>query len=638
MAFEIEMQRIFRRVRPGILGINSHPTRNLLSVIDDLKTNKKWLEQFQTSALDFLCHQDFVSALTESGLMVESGFFAEIFRKLEYKFLPKAMDDRDFLAFLDRLFDAVGGSDWLDRVKEDTLADFICLLVPDGEKLLQEVGPQLFQALEILSLRLAYFGVEPEVYSRLKERPDLQHAFLNVQHDLQRMLDGKGDDKIPSACANLALCQDAVRFIRSKRSTDGISLGLTFRLMRIQELSTRMLQILAVLESIAGQWNPKPLAHLLKAVIVNETKRFELRGFIGRHISLLAYQITEYTGKTGEHYITTTRSEWRQMFVSASIGGAVVAVLTIMKSMLSLLPIAPGPQAFLYGTLYSVGFITLFGFGGTLASKQPAMTASRIAAALDEAKTSEQAMFNLCEMIVRTIRSQLIALLGNYLIAFAVALVLCAPFVTFHLPLVPHAKAEHLLNDLHPWKSLSLWYAAVAGVCLFVSGIIAGMADNWFVFNRVGKRLQNSKLLKAWVAPHNLTRAIAYIENSIGYWVGNISLGFFLGGMGTVGLMLGLPLNIRHVTFSSGQLGVALAHMPFEISWQVFALTAISIFMMGVINLAVSFSLTLYLTMKSRQIRFSQTRELIRLCVARFRHRPFDFFFPPADPVIVETK
>jgi site-specific recombinase len=638
MAFEIEMQRIFRRVRPGILGVNSNPTRNLALVVDDLKTNGKWLDQFQASALEFLCRQDFVPSLTESGLMIESGFFSEIFRKIEYKFLPKAMDDRDFLAFLGRLFDAVGGSDWIERVKEDTLSDFISLLVPNGQKLLEEVGPQLFQAMEILSLRLAYFGVENDVYTRLKERPDLQHAFLNVQHDLQKMLDGKGYDKIPSVQTNLNLCQESVRYIRSKRGKEGISLGLTFRLMRIQELSTRMLQILAVMEAIVDDWNPKPLAHLLKSIIVNETKRFELHSFIGRHLELLAYQITEHTGKAGEHYITSSRREWQSMFWSAAIGGAVVALLTISKSMLSLLPLAPALQALTYGSLYAAGFVAILSVGGTLASKQPAMTASRIAAALDEATSSEQAMLNLCEMIVRLIRSQLIALLGNYLVAFPVAVAICAPFVTFHLPLIPRVKAEHLFHDLHPWHSLSLWYAAVAGVCLFVSGIIAGAADNWFVFNRVGKRLQNAAFLKKWVAPHNLSRAINYIENSIGFWAGNISLGFFLGGMGTIGLLFGLPLDIRHVTFSSGQLGVAMAHMPFQIPWQDFAITAVGVFFIGLINLAVSFSLTLYLTMKSRRIRFSQTRELIRLCFARFRHRPLDFFFPPSEPVVVEIK
>ncbi len=618
------------------MGINSHPSRNLSNVIEDLKTNPRWIAQLQEDAERFLCQQDYVPALTESGLMIESGFFAEIFRKFEYKFLPKAMDDHDFLAFLGRLFDAIGNADWIEKVNEDVLAEFLTLLLPSGEKLLNDVGPQLFQALEILSLRLAYFGVEPEIYARLKERPDLQHAFLDVQHDLQKMLDGKGQENIPAVYAHLDLCREAVRFIRSKRDREGISLGLTYRMMRIQELATRMTQILAVMNSILGTWNARPLAELLKAIMINETKRFELRAFIGRHVELLAYQITEHTGRTGEHYITTTRSEYKQMFQSASIGGAIVALITISKAMISLLPLAPALMALSYSLLYAAGFVTIHTFGGTLASKQPAMTASRIAAALDQAKSSEQALFNLTEMIVRTVRSQLIALLGNYLIAFPVAFLICLPFATFHLPLVPHAKAEHLLHDLHPWKSLSLWYAAIAGVCLFTSGIIAGGADNWFVFNRVGKRLQNSKILKGLVKPYNLKKAIEFIGRNIGFWCGNISLGFLLGSMGTIGFMFGLPIDIRHVTFSSGQLGVALANMNVQVPWSEILLTAVTIFCIGLTNLAVSFSLTLYITMRSRKIRFSQTSELIRLCIARFRHRPFDFVFPPPDPVEVK--
>jgi site-specific recombinase len=319
------------------------------------------------------------------------------------------------------------------------------------------------------------------------------------------------------------------------------------------------------------------------------------------------------------------------MFKSASIGGVIVGLTVIVKAMVSLLPLAPVPAALAFGTIYSISFITILTVGGTLASKQPAMTASRIAAALDEAKTSEQALFNLCEMIVKTVRSQLIALLGNYLIAFPVAFAVCYPFVVYKIPLIPHAKAEHLLHDLHPWHSGSLWYAAVAGAGLFLSGIIAGAADNWFVFNRVGKRLENSRLLKALVQPVNLKRVIGFIESKIGFWAGNTSLGFYLGGMGMIGLMFGLPLDVRHVTFSSGQLGMAMAHMPNEVVWTDFLLLAVTVFVLGLINLGVSFSLTLYMTMRSRGIRFGQTGELIRLVFARFRHRPFDFLFPPAD-------
>jgi site-specific recombinase len=629
--FEKEIQTIFRRVRPGLMGINSNPTRNLSLVLEELKANPKWLVQIQKNALEFLAQQNYVTALTESGLMVGSGFFTEIFRKIEYKFLPKEMDDKDFLAFLGRLFDAIGGAEWMERLDEDQLGELITLLIPEGEELMGQVGPQLFEALEILSLRLAYVGVETEIVLRLKERPELKKAFLNLQRDSHKLLNEDGYKAIPGLYANLERCREAVRYIRSKRDREGISLGLTFKLMRIQELSIRTQRILEVIDGMLGEFQVKPMARLVKETVINETARFELRPFISRHISLLAYQITEHTGRAGEHYITSSRGEYREMFRSASIGGAIVAVIALTKALVSILPLAPIPMATLYGLIYSIGFIIIHSLGGTLASKQPAMTASRIAAALDEAKSSEQAMFNLCEMIVRTIRSQLIALLGNFLIAFPVALAICLPFASLHFPLIPHAKAEHLLADLHPWKSLSLWYAAVAGVCLFLSGIFAGAANNWFIFNHVGKRLESSYMLKKFFPVYRLKKVISVIERNIGFWVGNTSLGFMLAFAGAIGVIFGLPIDIRHVTFSSAQLGLAVAHLPFEVSWSEGLLTAATIFVIGLINLGVSFSLTLYMTMKSRRIRFSQTRELARLCFARFRHRPLDFFFPPSD-------
>jgi site-specific recombinase len=613
------------------MGVNSQPTRNLIGVLDELKSNPRWLAEIQSAAVECLSVQDFIPALTESGLTVESGFFTEIFRKIEYKFLPKAMNDNDFLAFLNRLFDAIGGSHWVDSLDEEVLGEFLTLIFPSGGTLLAEVGPQLFQSLEILGLRLANLGVESYVFERLKERPDLQHAFLNVQRDLQRMLDAKGYESIPSVFANLERCREAVRYIRSKRDREGISLGLTFRLMRIQQLVVRMQRILTLLQAVLGTWSVQPLSRLLKEILINETARFELRPFIRRHIELLAYQITEHTGRAGEHYITSTRAEYREMFRSASVGGAIVATIVILKALISLLPFAPGPTALAYSLLYATGFLIIHMSGGTLASKQPAMTASRIAAALDEAKSSEQALFNLTEMIVRTTRSQLIALLGNFLIAFPVAFLICSPFVALHFPLIPHIKAEHMLQDLHPWKSLSLWYAAVAGVCLFTSGIVAGAADNWFIFNHVGRRLENAKLLKKRVQPHNLKKAIAHIEMNIGFWVGNVTLGFLLGSMGTIGFVFGLPLDIRHVTFASGQLGAALAQMPLDVNWSQIALLSVTVFMIGIVNLATSFSLTLFMTMRSRKIRFAQSGELVRLCFARFRHRPLDFIFPPPD-------
>ena len=297
-----------------------------------------------------------------------------------------------------------------------------------------------------------------------------------------------------------------------------------------------------------------------------ELKQFKLRDFFASNFELLAFQITEHTGKAGEHYIARTRQQWFDMLESAMIGGMVVAGIAILKILASKLHLPAGPEALTYGAIYAAGFLLIHTIGGTLATKQPAMTASTLAAALDQEGSTEAGLQNLAEVVVRTVRTQLAALAGNFLLAFPVAVAVCWPLQYFGHPLMDVHKAQSTLESLHGGESLSFVYAAIAGVCLCLSGILAGIADNWFVFNHVGERLRQSELLRRVVGTTGLDRAIHSINHNLGIWVGNGSLGFMLGSMGALGTITGLPIDIRHITFASAQFGAAAASLNFAIT------------------------------------------------------------------------
>ncbi len=626
-----ELKRFVRQIRPGLIGATSNPNANLNQLIQEIRVAPGLRAELTPRLQEFLLTRDFVTALTETGLTLESGVFTEIYKRLEYKLLPKPVENADILSFLSRVFDAQADADWLERIDREKFGELLKLLLPAKEGLIEALAPQFFMSLEILSLRLAGLGYDPVVTNRLKARREFQHAFMDVTRNVHSLLDGKGETAIPEIREALVRCIGGVKWIRARRSTDGASLGLTYRLMKIQQVVRRMELLLELLESILGDWKDQPALDLFFEIILAEIRRFNLASFLGKNVELLAYQITEHTGKTGEHYISKTRSEWVQMFHSALIGGAIVALLAVLKVLLSHLHLPPGPEAFTYGLLYAVGFVTIHSLGGTLATKQPAMTASTLANALDGTANSHQAMQNLSDVIVWTIRSQVIALLGNFLIAIPVAIILSFPFILIHHPIMDHEKALSMIAALHPWKSLSFFYAGIAGLGLFGSGLLAGLADNWFVYNQVGSRLKNSEVLRKLVGPRHLDRTIQLADHNLGIWVGNIVLGFYLGSMAAIGNVFGLPLDTRHVTFSSGQLGAALANLNFEVSFSYVALIVGSILCIGLINLGVSFSLSLFVAVKSRRIRFGQTPELLRLLAKRFRSKPIEFFVPQRD-------
>jgi len=631
---ERELKRFVRQIRPGLIGATSNPNVNLAQLIEDIKTVPQTQADLRAAFKELLTSKDFIQALTETGLTLESGVFSEVYKRIEYKFLPKAHDHNDILGLIARIFDSKStDAGWLEKVDRETFGEFLSLILPPREELIESIGPQLLLSLEILSLRMAGLGYDPLVTHRLKGRREFQYSFMEVTRHVHALIDGKGgaEESIKAIRAPLRQCSQAVNWIRSRRHIDGASLGLTYRLMKIQQIIHRIDQLLDLMEAVFGEWSQKPALDLFMEITLAEIQRFNLTRFIGHNVEMLAYQVTEHTGKTGEHYITKTRDEWVDMFRSAALGGVVVALLAVLKILIGKVGLPPIPEALAFGTLYASGFVFILYIGGTLATKQPAMTASTLAQALDEATTSKGAMENLSEVLIRTSRSQFAALLGNYMVAFPAAVFFCLPFYISHHDLMSPDKAVKTLESLHPYKSLSFFYAGIAGLGLFISGLLAGFADNWFIFNNVGYRLRQSDLLKRIVGTHNLDRAIRAIDHNLGFWVGNISLGYYLGMVGAIGIIMGLPIDVRHITFSTATFGAALVSLKFQYAPALIVLLAVAIFGMGLINLAVSFSLSLFVAVKSRRIKFSQTPDLLRLLARKFRERPTEFFVPPQE-------
>ena len=60
-----------------------------------------------------------------------------------------------------------------------------------------------------------------------------------------------------------------------------------------------------------GNATEKPLASVLffKQLVKFENKKNSIKELFLKNIGMLAYQITEHAGKTGEHYITSSKKE-----------------------------------------------------------------------------------------------------------------------------------------------------------------------------------------------------------------------------------------------------------------------------------------------------------------------------------------
>jgi site-specific recombinase len=110
--------------------------------------------------------------------------------------------------------------------------------------------------------------------------------------------------------------------------------------------------------------------------------------------------------------------------------------------------------------------------------------------------------------------------------------------------------------------------------------------------------------------PTQRKKIALFFENNLGAIVGNLFLGFALGMAGNMGEFIGIPFDIRHITISAGNLGIALLNFKFQ-DWELILTVFVSVILIGLINIIVSFLISFILACSSRGLSWKQSIKLL---------------------------
>ena len=108
-------------------------------------------------------------------------------------------------------------------------------------------------------------------------------------------------------------------------------------------------------------------------------------------------------------------------------------------------------------------------------------------------------------------------------------------------------------------------------------------------------------------------------------------------------VLVGIPLEVRHVTFVTGQLAyAAVALGPGVFARGDFLAALISIPMVGLINFSVSFAFAIVVALRARNLGVRGQVTLARAVLKRFFQSPEEFFLAPKEepvpaPVVVDA-
>jgi site-specific recombinase len=605
--------------------------------LDNIEARPELTTRAQTWWQTLLETVDGTALLADYGFSSRSAFVTELTDRIRFKLLPGTPETADASALFSLALCHGFDARWLNALDETTLARIAHLMQVDGADT-AAVTPwhqTLLEAITFCASQISAAGFSPELRQRMSapaRESGPFHALASDVDALRRAFVASPLADSPQRQAallqlreRLEACRQAAASVYTHLDAHGISVNLVFQLRQLRE---RVLRIRSLLDCLLCTNEGNSIQRLLANLVVIGRERSSVRALVTANSSMLAAKVAERSSETGDHYITRNMAEYRTMLRNAAGGGAVMSVTTLMKFAVVSLGLSAFWSGFYAGLNYALSFVLIQLLHWTVATKQPAMTAPAMAAKLKDL-TGPGAVEEFVIEVTHLVRSQVAAVVGNLaLVAPCVLLISTGLWLAFGQPMIDAAKARHVLDDLTLLGPTAL-FAALTGVLLFASSIIAGWTENWFVLHRLDSAMRYNPRITRWLGPVRAGRWALFMRNNISGLAANISLGFMLGLVPAFATFFGMGLEVRHVTLSTGQIAAAVASLGLEVfQLPVFWWCLGGIVVTGLLNVAVSFYLAFLLALRAHNVSGVDRSRIYSAIRGRARTHLRSFFWP----------
>jgi site-specific recombinase len=603
-----------------------------LAILDSSPTVR---DRFHAGIASILEDTDGVSLFAEAGLPNDRGLLPETVDRLFRIVLPAPREETELARLFLRLFPTKKEVDRFFNLSQDRLERIAALFAPiEIPEAWGRPLASLLDAFCLLAARVQGLGLSEKLRIRSQGGPVQQSPFYRLPRASDALVEAvEKHDEVASAAQNwkavVADCRAELDAIVTHLDARGVNLDIVYALDVIEQSLARMEIISGALVAQPGRPKMMTSLRLLRVVIRGRLNDRSLRTLAHNSFRLLAKKIVEWAGKTGEHYITTNRDEYRLMWKAAIGGGLLTVATAAIKLLVTRRGLPPFVEGFLAGLNYAISFVIMQNFHLALATKQPSMTGAALARIIQRYQESLNSD-ELVAYVKRIVRSQLAAALGNILAvgAGAVMFSILWKWLVGH-PFLDVRTAEYAVKSMNPLRSGTIFFAMLTGVILWLSSLAGGWIENWAVYHQLPKAIAEHRFGAA-LKPETLMLVSDSFSRNIAGWGSSVVLGFMLGMTPSIGHFFGLPLDVRHVTLSTGTLALGVTSRGLEVLGSgVLIWAGVGIAVTFVLNLSVSFYLALRLALRAQDVSRSDYLEILRTLWREFWICPQEFFLPP---------
>lgn len=549
----------------------------------------------------------------EAGIPEATTLLRESIVRLKQSLLPQLEDELDIYSALQTASLNRADAEWVAKLSDEDIAGWCELL-----------GAALSDfpvAIRLLALRAAALGLSRAVMKVMPHKWETESPFFDLVDAANRLAQSPGDTTVRAHIEETVLqCRYSAGIAHARMDEMGVSSDLVFRLdLAIAQLE----RIDLLLRVMSGQEDGRRFASMLVRAFAEE---HGIHRLLASSVNRVARHVVMHTGKSGEHYIAGSQSEWVHMGYGAVGAGVITAGTALMKYIFAGMGMPPLWTGVAHSLNYTVSFVLMQFLGWSLASKMPSMTAAALSAALEK----EDGMRTEIGVVSAITRTQAIVTLGNLAGAIpAAALVdLYIRSRTGH-SFLAQAAALHGVESMHLWRSLTIPFAALTGCFLWLSSLVAGWTANWMVINRFPEAIAQNRRGRRVLGDRMAQRLGRAVQHHLSGVAGYTCLGLLLGLVPFVSVFAGIPIEVRHITLAGASLAYDVSSlawsraMPWgQTGWAVLGLAAT-----GLLNFGVSFALGLWLALRARSLDAKRRRELAKALWRELRSHPARFLW-----------
>lgn len=631
-----------------------------------------WQRKWRAWWLAFITHVDATPLLADYGFAPRSAFASELGHRLLRKWLPQTPETTDLSQLFHLLFPSAFDAQWIRALDPAMLQQIEKALFTaeaatpggaQGQANLWDEAPapsmetphmvlattasawgqpvasywqnELLEAIVYSVSQISATGFASEIRMRMTHDAETQRAFHDLSHRMDawlRLLGIHGLQHPETQAATellrdqLARCRRAAGTVYAHLDEQGISVGIVFRLRQLRD---RIQRVNELLDCLFSQHAAHSTARLVARLIMVGQERRSVRNLIRSSTHLTAAKVAERHAESGESYITRDAREWRIMLGHALGGGFAMGFAVWFKFAIAGLALSIFWNGMAAGVNYALIFVLIQLLHWTIATKQPAVTAPALAARL-KAMDQPNAVDSFVDEATHLIRSQVIAITGNLLAVVPCVLAIAAA--------LEHGLGQSMISVKTATYSIAaldvfgptVLFAAITGVLLFVSSIIAGWTENWFVFHRLDSAMAHHPRFRRLLGAPRAARLAHWMRHHVSGLAANISLGLMLGLVPAIALFFGLELEVRHVTLAAGQLAASAYTLGGQVLHQLdFWLGLAGVALVGPINVIVSFYFAFRTALAAHSIPRVDRRRINAALRYRLFHAPLSFVFPP---------